>query len=314
MDPASASSDYNSHRGSIPKLSTGGNWLSWNWSIEPFFKTKKCWNIVQGTETRPQQLAVNATEANKKARAAEIEDYDLREAAGLIILTGAIRDDVQLFRAIASSRSHNLKHCYDQLKAIFNSTSSISVTTLNGQFNDLSNRSGLDARTYINEVISLAARMEDCGKQVSDKEIMIKIANTICPDDTTMKTMLLYQANNATELNAFNATIIETVDYMRMNQTVAEQRMKKETLMYSNSDKGKYRQNPAYRRHQNHRVGGKFKRDNYEERFGKDAALKAGKRNTDLKRTPSGLTCFQCGGKGHIKAVCPSAAPNSKRG
>jgi hypothetical protein len=254
--------------------------------------------------------------------AAAQKSWDDRAAEGMVIINKSIIEDPQLLTAVANLNSQNPHVVMNKLRSIFVSTSAIAVTTILSEYDALTNKSNKGPREYINDVRTKATQVTASGHAIPDRQIMVKIANTIAPTHDGLRAMLMVLVDSATVLDDFCETVIQTVGMIMSQQSVAQTRSHRETLMMT-GDSIHGRGN----RYQRRNVHGKAYRAQKTARFDRSYRATYGNAAADhyIRRPPQRaqgvqnqsqassppIVCYQCGVAGHKRNMCPARRVSS---
>jgi hypothetical protein len=335
MDPVNASSTHDGSN-SIPELTDVAQLTNFQFMFETVCNSYKVWDIIIGTETRPEndpnEVGINAIE--RRSREAIMKDFDNRCNLAIRFLTRAIKKNSDLVSVLANDSTPNLTKdpavYYSRICAHALPNSSLSISNVDDEFNKVVNDKFEDGSLFLKRFSIVANQAIALGVYKRDNVLKAKFAKALCHNDVTLKASLLSSAmidsQSYGDFCSYAVLLYNTAMSTRSvaeSQTNAKKSSAKDTALVArfNSIRGRMSGRGRGRnRHEHVERGNNYRglfnsrgRSNYDSRptHGRRGghSMGRGEKSDDNRYSndsTANIKCFACKEYGHYANKCPN--------
>ena len=335
MEPSNASSSGDSLNSS-PQLTDYSQLSNFQFLFQIHAKSYNVWNIICGTETRPDAdpNEPGISVAERRARSDAQTKFDDRSNSAMRLLTRAIKSNEDLTSQLANDSTPHLTDdpaiFYSRMCAIALPTSALSVSNVDDVFSKLVNDRHEDGNIFFRKWLSMANQAISLGVYKRDNVLKTKFAKALCHTETNLLATLLGSATVDTQsFGEFCNYAILFYNSATTSRSVADTKNagKKETVLLgkfqhsrgrsTNRGRGRgrsvstdrsrnssnYRSNSNSSRGSSHRNYGARSTSHSNSR-GEGGRKHYSDRNTSSDNDLSHIKCFKCEKYGHFANNC----------
>jgi hypothetical protein len=165
----------------------GNNWPIWSFEIGAALEFLNCWDIADGTETRPDDLPDNATAQNIVTRKAEQKDWDKRDKQGRSLLILSIKPSIYRSINTKETLAQNWKRLSDTYGKRTGLNAWVDFRTYSMTVFD--DTSPLSAQ--IDALADLRAKVSEGGLEIKDNHHTMVILGALPPSYETIHSSIL---------------------------------------------------------------------------------------------------------------------------
>ena len=336
MDPSYASSSGESLN-SAPQLTDYSQLSNFQFLFQIHAKTFNVWNIICGTETRPEAdpNEPGISVAERRARSDAQNKFDDRSNMAMRLLTRAIKSNEDLTSQLANDSTPFLTDdpaiFYSRMCAIALPTSALSVSNLDDVFSKMVNDKHEEGSIFFRKWLSMANQAIALGVYKRDNVLKTKFAKALCHNETNLLATLLGSATVDTQsFGEFCNYAILFYNSATTSRSVADSKNagKKDTVLlgrfqnargrFASRGRGRGRSGSSDRSRSssnyrsNSNSSGRFSNKSNDNRSTHSSNFRGegGRNNYSDRRNStdnsnSHIKCFKCERMGHFASNCP---------
>lgn len=161
----------------VDKLKNVENWSVWKFKVRVILKAYQCWNVIEGTCTKPKPLESGASTEAKKRYDDLLKAYNKSDATAQRIIVTTVEEQPTLHIIDCETA----KDMWDTLVNVYERKSQASIHLLQEQWFTLAKDECDDIATHAAKIEALAHRLDLMGEKVGDSMVMTKILLTLPP-------------------------------------------------------------------------------------------------------------------------------------
>jgi len=307
MDPSHASSAPPLKDTDIPQLSLAKrNFSRWLFIVEPRFRVRGVWDIMNGIETAPEPGELGISAAERSRRQLALSDYETRRHLACFMLTTAVSHDDDLISSLLSIPNNDPGALFAAIKRIFHSTSALAQVNANGELSNCINDKAEDIRTFLSRFGDIVARIRGSGQDFTDSAYKTALAKAAAHGHPSLMIQLLGYAEPQAgyDLHRFKEKVIElytaTVAASSIAATNVSARSESKSATALQASVKELR-STGRGRGPNHRGRGR----------GRFSGRNPGRGSPPTTRQ---IVCYACNGNGHTRNECPTHLRSKEKG